>query len=855
MNIPIKSVIMTIGPTGCGKSTFIKDQLVPQLRALVPNANIQVISSDSYRQELLDQKLDKHDDRMGYASEGAFKLMNMKLEAATTWPVSADFVILDATFLSEKSREQFIAKSKEINYQLVGLCFDFNDREDYFEGNDSSRAYTIGQHLKRFKTETLPEIRRRDFAHFYKVKGKKTPLTLESDPSYDLRRLATLPKLSQYFIVGDIHGCLTEFKALLTSIGFVIEADAIKGKEDTLIVLAGDLVDKGNEVNELMDFLTINKARIRMVIGNHDHALMRFITNNENDRAKDERVAKYFDAFAKMNDVSKAQFMALMAESTYFLLHDHFVVTHAPCRNNDIGKVAPHSLKNQGNCSYGWRRDFDSDEAFMEGVKKSVHWVFDEAKKYDPYHYFGHIAVTEPTVFGNKVFLDTGCAYGNKLSGALFNVHTKKNIFKSVQSSVPKDTTVGDITNFHLTRAPKHSFESLDFEDKMDVVRHARNKVNFISGTMSPCAASLENRTLEDISEAFAYYRSKGVTNVMLQKKYMGSRATMYLFPKDLSKSYMTSRNGFVIKKLDLSAVYAKIKEQINWTFIDKFELLIIDGELMPWSALGRGLIDTHFVTAGKGAASEFDMLTETGFEQALADMNLKFDASEFKKLKQVNKKEDLMKLMGEGPYRLMSAFDGFKWIPIEKQSEFVKIYNKQLDLYGNEGELDFKPFAILKSVDENGVEHTYSDMPQDAIFKMVSQDNYYQVSTAEGPHGVDAARKWFEDRVAEGYEGIVVKPQQVYAPGIAPYVKVRNPNYLTIIYGYDYLIEPKFTRMLEKKNISGKLKMSIKEFELGKKMLEIPYAEINENNVAYLDLCAQMVVEEKFEKTLDPRL
>lgn len=854
MNIPMKSIIMMIGPTGCGKSTFISQKLKPALnRAFAYKANIQVISSDDYRHKMLDATYDKHDERMAYASDGAFKMMMTHLDAVTTFPVLADFVIIDATNLSEKSRQQFIDKAKEKHYQLVGFCFDFNDREDYFKGTLPEHLYAINQGLKKFKTDTLSEIRRKDFAYFHKIKSKDAEFELTPDPSYVLHTNSILPEFAQYFIVGDLHGCLDEFMALLLSAGFTIENNIIKGLDNTLIVLVGDLVDRGPKVNELLAFLTLNNSRIKTVIGNHDHALQRFIKNGVNDKALNERAAKHFDAFGQMNDVSKALFTDLVEKSSYVLLHDNFVVTHAPCANVNIGKYDFSSLKNQYNCTYGWRRDASSDESYVEGVKQNIHWIFDESKKYDPYHFFGHIACKDRFQVGNKVFLDTGCAYGNKLTGVFFDAKTKRLTFKSVPSPHINETG-GDIVDFSLVSKPKLSFESLDFDDKMDVVRHARNKVNFISGTMSPGGSNLENRTLEDVQEAFAYYKSKGIDKVMLQKKYMGSRANMYLFPKDIDKSYMTSRNGFVIRKLELKPLYQKMLDSMYKGFIgENTHLLIIDGELMPWSAMGKGLIDSHFATVGKGAAAEFDMLAETGFEAALAEMQAKFDASGYKDLKNKQKKEELIKTLGESSYRLLSAFDGFKWTTLENQAEHIKIYNKQLDLYGAEGELEFKPFALLKQVMDDGTEKTWFDQSQETVFTAVSEDGYGICDTSD----LETAREWFKINVTNAdIEGMVVKPlNKVYTPGVAPYMKVRNPNYLTIIYGYDYLIEPKFTRMLEKKSVSNKIKMSIKEYELGKKMLEIPYNDINEQNVAYLDLVAQMVVEEKHEKKLDPRL
>ena len=158
--------------------------------------------------------------------------------------------------------------------------------------------------------------------------------------------------------------------------------------------------------------------------------------------------------------------------------------------------------------------------------------------------------------------------------------------FKHVPSSYKPEDASGDIGDFSIFKKNKKSFENLEFDDKMQVVRHARNKVNFISGTMSPGGANLEHRTLEDLREAFEYYKSKGIEEVMLQKKYMGSRANMYLFPKEIEKSYMTSRNGFVIRKLDLKPLYQKMLDTIPKSILmDDTHLVIIDGELMPWSA------------------------------------------------------------------------------------------------------------------------------------------------------------------------------------------------------------------------------------------------------------------------------
>jgi len=875
ITIPLKSVIMMIGPSGCSKSTFIKDKLVPQLRGLVPDANIQILSSDGYRREILgkeEKDLSKTDSRMKYASEGAFKLMENKFDVVTTWPIIADFVILDATFIGRQTREQFVEKAKKAQYQLVGFLFDFDDREEYFKYvDDIDHRRLISQHIKRFQKE-LGEIGRKDFDYFYKIKSKGHDIKLEKDLSYDYMKLARLPSFNSYFVVGDLHGCLKEFKELLNVVGFTIDEDnggRIRGNDSTLIILAGDIPDRGNEVSELIDFISVNLDRIKICKGSHDRYLIKYAESGKiDDRIKKDKL-KHFDSSEKLNAEDLSKFETIMEGQWYFYIHDHFVITHSPCENKYIGKFDKFSIKKQRSDSYPRREDYTSEEEYISDLKRHFSYILSDAKKNDPYHIFGHVAANNATVVENKIFLDTGCVYGNKLTGLWINVdYDRVRLkFKSVQSNYPKDSSFSssslssssiiNIDDLGLKKDDDVKFESLEFEDKIDILEFAKNKINFISGTMSPCSANKEEKTLEDMREAFSYYRDNGISKVMLQKKYMGSRASMYLFPKDIDKSYMVSRNGFVIKRLNLRPLYEKMLQffisKNNGKILDS-ELVIIDGELMPWSALGKSLIESHFATTGKGVESELQLLEETRFENILEDLKKRYDESGYKDLRREHKKDDLKKVMGENQYRQMYAFDNFRWIPIKEQKDAVNTYNRQIDIYGKSNEeLNFRPFAILKVVQNDG-EELFWDNSNEFVFTTVSDDEYLITSTDD--IGLDNARKWFDKIVKEDYEGVVVKPlEKVYIPGIAPYMKVRNPNYLTIIYGYDYLIEGKFGQMLANKSVRNKLKISIKEFEIGKKMLEIPYNEINENNIEYLNLCTQMVIEEKKEKELDPRL
>jgi len=65
------------------------------------------------------------------------------------------------------------------------------------------------------------------------------------------------------FIVGDMHGCLDEFQALLTQ--------ARVTADDTLVLCCGDLVNKGPKSCETVAFIrSLGPTVVRSVRGNHD---------------------------------------------------------------------------------------------------------------------------------------------------------------------------------------------------------------------------------------------------------------------------------------------------------------------------------------------------------------------------------------------------------------------------------------------------------------------------------------------------------------------------------------------------------------------------------------------------------
>jgi hypothetical protein len=335
----------------------------------------------------------------------------------------------------------------------------------------------------------------------------------------------------------------------------------------------------------------------------------------------------------------------------------------------------------------------------------------------------------------------------------------------------------------------------------------------------------------------------------------MGSRAELFLNCKDVSKSYTTTRRGYLIDHVDLTQAYFQVLAKLNvWASENDYEWLLLDCELMPWYALGKGLIESQYTPVETGLGSEIALLKETRFEAMFQKLVNEYEEIGYAKLSSQISKEDLRQQLSSHKCSAYEAIKGFQWIPLDKQEEYFAVYKKQLELFATPGEIQFKPFAILKAIKSDGTEQLFFDMPNSDQFGLVSNDEY-RIIPLDSETALAEAEEFFDWIVDQDLEGVVVKPQLPYIKGVAPYLKVRNPNYLTIIYGYDYQFETKYQKLVRQKRIGHKLATSIDEYEYGKRMLEIPRNEISMENKEYVNLFAKLIFEEKKEERFDPRL
>ena len=866
------TVVVLVGPSGCGKTVFSKTRLITSLKnACVtpwrPHTNIQYLSSDDFRRELLgspNYDYEKNTPQMMAVSEQAFDLLYKKLELVTSYPVNAEIVIVDTTGLNKGFRDKITTIAKKANYNTCCVVFNYKDRSEYSKYIEETHNMTIvSSQINRLNRETLAELRKKDFDSYLYVKKKDfTDISVEIGDAEEYSS-HFLPSHLEYPIIGDIHGCYDELIELLAQLRFVVADGLIVDKPAGKVpIILGDFIDGPDPiaVKKTIEFLYANREHFKLVTGNHENFVYRFCRKDLDSKSLPPQkiIDSYFPTthLLEQDPELADKFYTLKEMSKEFYIGFNFIVTHSPCEESALGKMTFSALRQQRNFRYPQQQEGESLAEYSKRFEDSLSFIKESSASNKPFHIFGHCRVKNVARVRNKIGIDTGACQGNRLTAA--TVVGGKVYFNSIESKMPKTEELPEV--FTRKDAATEILSDVDLStlDPKELGRikwAAKHKVNYISGTMSPADKDMEKGQLETMEKALDYFKSKGVNKVVLQPKYMGSRAELFLNCKDISQSYTTTRRGHLIDYVDLNAATERVLARMGmYAAENDFEWLLLDCELMPWYALGKGLIQSQYDPVRHGIGSEIELLKETGFEDALQKLREEYDTSGYAKLCNQLTKEALRQQLTPHKCASYEAIKGFQWIPLSLQEEYFATYKRQLELFAMPGEIHFKPFALLKGIKTDGSEQLFFDMPNSEQFQLVSEDEYLVVELASET-ALEGAQAFFDKIVAKELEGVVVKPQEPYIKGVAPYMKVRSIRYLHLIYGADICFPSKYERLVRQKRITHKLATSIDEYEYGKRMLEIPRAEISQDNKTYTNLFAKLIFEEKKEEKFDPRL
>jgi protein phosphatase len=224
---------------------------------------------------------------------------------------------------------------------------------------------------------------------------------------------------------------------------------------------------------------------------------------------------------------------------------------------------------------------------------------------------------------------------------------------------------------------------------------------------------------------------------------------------------------------------------------------VLLDCELMPWSAKAQELLRQQYAAVGAAATVGLSATVST-----------------------------LEQTVGRG-VDLGSLVDRFRQRAVDA-SGFVAAYRRYCWPVRSLEDLKLAPFHLLASegavhIDKTHLWHMETLAELGARDDLLRATAHLTVATTDGP-SQDAGIAWWEELTAAGGEGMVVKPLDFIARGrrgiTQPALKTRGREYLRIIYGPEYT-EPANLERLRERGLGRKRALAAREFALGVEALE----------------------------------
>jgi protein phosphatase len=330
---------------------------------------------------------------------------------------------------------------------------------------------------------------------------------------------------------------------------------------------------------------------------------------------------------------------------------------------------------------------------------------------------------------------------------------------------------------------------------------------------MAPVATSARPDVLEHPEEAFTAYRSAGVTDVICEEKHMGSRAVALICRDggaaaarfgaaagETGAVYTRTGRSFFTPDLT-EQLLGKLRRAVTqaglWAELET-DWLLLDCELLPWSAKAEDLLREQYAAVGAAARSALPVAIQ-GLEAA------------------------------QGAGIEVSALLERTRTRAANADAFTTTYRRCCwPVNGLDG-VRLAPFQVLATgaATYHDRDHSWhlsvADRLVDAAPDLFQATRRLVVDTQD-PASVAEGVRWWEALTGSGGEGMVVKPLANLTRnrrGLAqPGIKVRGREYLRIIYGPDYL-EPQHLERLRERNLGHKRSLALREYALGIEALE----------------------------------
>ncbi len=199
--------------------------------------------------------------------------------------------------------------------------------------------------------------------------------------------------MERIFAIGDIHGCFDKLMSIMDTIDIDL-------KKDTLVFI-GDYIDRGPGSKAVVDYLIELGRREPHVVflkGNHEMLLEHYLDGSDSATFLYNGGQATLDSYLQSCPDKQAypippEHLEFFSNLRLYHETDEYIFVHA-------GLSAKVALEKQDEWDMLWIRD------------EFIYSDFDFEKRV----IFGHTAFRAPLVLDNKIGIDTGAVYGNKLT-------------------------------------------------------------------------------------------------------------------------------------------------------------------------------------------------------------------------------------------------------------------------------------------------------------------------------------------------------------------------------------------------------------------------------------------------------
>lgn len=277
LTIPELSLVVLVGATGSGKSTFARRHF----------KSTEVISSDFCRGLVADNENDQS------ASDDAFAVLHFI--AAKRLAVGR-LTVIDATNVQPESRQSLVRLAREHHVLPVAIVLRIRDHVCQ-ERNRTRADRDFGPHVVRQQNQqlraSLRSLQREGFryVHVFESPEEVEAAVIERQPLWNNRR----DEHGQFDIFGDVHGCCDELEELLSRLGYVTESvEPSTGVHHhpagRKAIFVGDLVDRGPRIVDSLRLVKrmVDAGTALCVPGNHDMKLLRWASESLTPRCTAE---------------------------------------------------------------------------------------------------------------------------------------------------------------------------------------------------------------------------------------------------------------------------------------------------------------------------------------------------------------------------------------------------------------------------------------------------------------------------------------------------------------------------------------------------------------------------------------